>query len=60
MRAKRHVLQIDVFPRLKALCESKGASFQGVDLRWGITEEQAAEGKVLPLCLAEIERICYD
>ena len=27
-----------------------------MDLRWGITEEQAAEGKVLPLCLAEIER----
>jgi nephrocystin-3 len=27
-----------------------------VDLRWGITEEQANEGQVLPLCLAEIER----
>jgi len=24
-------------------------------LRWGITDEQVAEGKVLPLCLAEIE-----
>jgi hypothetical protein len=27
-----------------------------VDLRWGITEAQANEGQVLPLCLAEIER----
>lgn len=27
-----------------------------MDLRWGITEEQANEGLVLPLCLAEIER----
>ena len=27
-----------------------------MDLRWGITEQQANEGQVLPLCLAEIER----
>jgi hypothetical protein len=27
-----------------------------VDLRWGITEEQASEGKVLPICLEEIHR----
>ena len=27
-----------------------------VDLRWGITEEEAHQGKVLPICLAEIDR----
>jgi nephrocystin-3 len=27
-----------------------------VDLRWGITEEQAQRGEVLPICLAEIDR----
>ena len=27
-----------------------------MDLRWGITTEEAAEGKVLPLCLEEIHR----
>ena len=27
-----------------------------VDLRWGVTDEQKAEGAVLPICLAEIER----
>jgi hypothetical protein len=27
-----------------------------VDLRWGITDEQKAEGQVLPICLAEIKR----
>jgi hypothetical protein len=27
-----------------------------VDLRWGITEEEAQQGKVLPICLAEIDR----
>ena len=27
-----------------------------VDLRWGVTDEQKAEGAVLPICLAEIDR----
>jgi WD40 repeat protein len=27
-----------------------------VDLRWGITEEEAQQGKVIPICLAEIDR----
>ena len=26
-----------------------------IDLRWGVTEEQAKRGEVLPVCLAEIE-----
>ena len=29
--------------------------FTAVDLRWGITDEQVAEGQVLPICLAEID-----
>ena len=27
-----------------------------MDLRWGVTDEAAAEGKVLPICLEEINR----
>jgi hypothetical protein len=27
-----------------------------VNLRWGITEEQARRGDVLPICLGEIDR----
>ena len=27
-----------------------------VDLRWGITEEEAERGEVLPICLSEIDR----
>ena len=56
MRAERHVLQTDVFPRLKALCESKGASFQGVDLRWGVNEEAQLDQKIMDICLGEIAR----
>ncbi|HWR57483.1 MAG TPA: AAA family ATPase, partial [Thermodesulfovibrionales bacterium] len=43
-----------VFPQLRALCESRGVVWGEVDLRWGITDEEKAEGKVLPLCLEEI------
>ena len=56
MQADRDVLVKKVFPRLRKLCESRAVTWTEVDLRWGITTEQQAEGKVLPYCLAEIER----
>ena len=54
MQADRDELVKHVFPRLRKLCESRGVTWGEVDLRWGITDEQTAEGKVLPVCLAEI------
>jgi len=56
MGAEREELVKKIFPELRKLCESRGVTWGEVDLRWGVTEEQAAEGKVLPICLAEIER----
>ena len=56
MHAEREELVKRIFPQLRKLCEDRGVTFAEVDLRWGITEEQAAEGKVLPICLAEIDR----
>jgi len=56
MQAEREELVKQVFPQLRRLCESRGVTWGEVDLRWGVTEEARAEGKVLPLCLAEIER----
>ena len=55
MRERDHLVK-EVFPALRRICAKRFVTFTEVDLRWGITEEQAAEGKVLPLCLAEIER----
>ena len=55
MRERDHLVK-EVFPALRHICAKRFVTFTEVDLRWGITEEQAAEGKVLPLCLAEIER----
>jgi hypothetical protein len=54
MGAERDELVKQVFPELRDLCESRGVTWGEVDLRWGITDEQKAEGQVLPLCLAEI------
>jgi Domain of unknown function (DUF4062) len=45
-----------VFPQLRRLCEARGVTWGEVDLRWGVTDEEAAEGKVLPICLEEINR----
>jgi tetratricopeptide (TPR) repeat protein len=56
MAEEREELMKFVFPELRKRCRERRVEFVGVDLRWGITDEQKAEGKVLPICLAEIER----
>lgn len=54
MHAERDDLIKRIFPQLRKRCEERGVTWGEVDLRWGITDEQRAEGKVLPICLAEI------
>lgn len=56
MAPERDLLCKFTFPALRKLCESRGIAWGEVDLRWGITDEQVAEGAVLPVCLAEIDR----
>jgi hypothetical protein len=56
MQEEREELVKQIFPQLRRLCESRGVTWGEVDLRWGVSDEARAEGKVLPLCLAEIER----
>ena len=56
MRQERAILQRDAFPRLERFCEEKGATFQAVDLRWGVNEEAAYDQKTLQICLNEIDR----
>lgn len=55
MKDEREELVKRVFPRLRRLCEDRGVTLHEVDLRWGITDEQSADGKVLPICLSEID-----
>ena len=56
MHAEREELVKRVFPQLRKLCEERGVGWTEVVLRWGVTEEQAQRGEVLPICLAEIDR----
>jgi hypothetical protein len=57
MQAERDELVLHTLPQLRKICEQRQVVWGEVDLRWGITDEQTAEGKVLPTCLEEI-RIC--
>ena len=45
-----------IFPELRRRCRERKVELVDVDLRWGITEAEAQQGKVLPICLAEIDR----
>lgn len=53
---ERELLVKKVFPELRRKCRARQVELIDVDLRWGISEEQAQQGKVLPICLAEIDR----
>ena len=53
---ERDLLVKKVFPELRRLCRERQVELVEVDLRWGITEEEAQQGKVLPICLGEIDR----
>ena len=55
MHEEREELIKRVFPQLRRLCEARGVAWSEVDLRWGITEEQAESGATIPICLAEID-----
>lgn len=56
MHAERDYLVRFVFPELRERCAKRRLHLVDVDLRWGVTEEEAERGKVLEICLDEIER----
>jgi WD40 repeat protein len=54
--AEREALSKEVFPELEEYCAKRGARFQAVDLRWGITEEAQREHDTMRICLEEVRR----
>ncbi len=56
MKEERNKLVKFTFLELRKLCSERQVELVEVDLRWGITDVQVAEGKVLPICLDEIKR----
>lgn len=56
MKEERNALQKDVFPKLRELCSQYGCRFQGIDLRWGVSEGASIDQQTMKICLTEIER----
>jgi tetratricopeptide (TPR) repeat protein len=55
MHAERDHLVKVVFPKLRERLERFRVELIDIDLRWGITEAQANDGRVLELCLQQID-----
>jgi WD40 repeat protein len=55
MHAERDHLVRVIFPELKERCSQRRVHLIDVDLRWGVTQEQAEGGGALDICLDEID-----
>ncbi len=53
---ERKLLATQVFPELNRRARERGVELVEVDLRWGVTQQQAEGGHALGICLQEIER----
>ncbi|MDP2767728.1 MAG: DUF4062 domain-containing protein [Candidatus Methanoperedens sp.] len=56
MHAEREHLGKSVFPALRERLEKYGLDLIEIDIRWGVTEEEAERGKVLDLLFGQIDR----
>ena len=52
----REALHTRVFPELAELCLKRGARFQPIDLRWGVSEEAGRDQRTMQICFEEIAR----
>lgn len=56
MEEERDILVSKVFPMLRKMADERQVSLTEIDLRWGITEKESQESKVVQICLEEIDR----
>jgi tetratricopeptide (TPR) repeat protein len=56
MDEERRYLVEQVFPQVRQACAQRQVVFTEIDLRWGITEEEAKNGRTVEICLEEIDR----
>ncbi len=54
-QGERDYLAKKVFPRLRSVCRDRGVEFTEIDLRWGLTQEDAERGRIIGTCLEEID-----
>ena len=55
MNDERTELMKKTFPRLRVMAANRDVTLTEVDLRWGITKEESESGKVVDICLREIQ-----
>lgn len=55
MKLERDYLLNKVFPKLQFEAKKRDVTVTPIDLRWGITEEESKSGKVIEICLQEID-----
>ncbi|MBQ9312846.1 MAG: DUF4062 domain-containing protein [Bacteroidales bacterium] len=55
MNTERDALVEQCFPKIRDLCKDRGVEFVPLDLRWGITENAAKQGRVFETCMREID-----
>jgi len=56
LKAERDALRQRVFPRLRDVCRAHAATFQAVDLRWGVSREASEDQSTMQICLDEVDR----
>ena len=56
LEEERNILRERVYPALREFCRARGARFQDVDLRWGVSEEASLDQQAMNICLGEIDR----
>ena len=56
MQAERRALHEEVFPVLTQFCRERGARFEPIDLRWGVSAEAGRDHRTMQICLDEIVR----
>lgn len=55
MQNERDHLMKFTFPKLRALASQRDVILTELDLRWGITQEEAENGRIIDICLREID-----
>ncbi len=56
LQEEREYLVKKIFPEIRDLCRRRGVTFTEIDLRWGLTEEEGALGRVIRTCLEEVDK----
>lgn len=56
MHAERDYLIKEVFPELTEWCEKFHIRLTDIDLRWGVTEEDASNSKTIETCLRHVDK----